>query len=559
MLVSKSCSVVYATLLLEFLSCEAFPSFGWRVPNGDRVPCPAGASGCLPDKGQTQSMCFGLGHNTCLGGTLPLNSFGEALKAANYQWTRTLCVTDSDGDGRTNGEEMGDPCCLWEPYDTPSDYMASFVPTHPGMKDDLLAQYTRPSCDITAPKEKAVKVGLFNAGEEQRQVDFLIANYTIPSAVTTYVDIAWNFNDNSHNVFHAVFADAIVATPQNLHHFVVRGCERQFPPELHGKVVDRSAQDKYNCYQDFGGWAPGGSIVETPPWIGKPVGAGVGIVAFIVNVHFDNPRQTAGVVSRDGMRMFYTPDLRSESYKADNMMRISFNPFMKIPKGEKRTFMTRSCKLLVKDNRTQEPTKVNLFQVGYHAHLLGREMYAQVTYKNGTVIDLSRPNWHFDDQSKENLLPRHMTVESGDHIQSTCVFDSRGRATDTVIGLNTFDEMCWSTITFWPPHQVSCEGHAWQGTFNDTEDARQVQNTHPECSSSSVWSMASVSTGGMPVSPGKCPEQTAVSTDNVAKQSTAAPSMSGSQSDDKASGANSISLATALVVGSISLILLART
>ena len=30
----------------------------------------------------------------------------------NSNWTE-LCVRDSDGDGRTNGEELGDPDCEW--------------------------------------------------------------------------------------------------------------------------------------------------------------------------------------------------------------------------------------------------------------------------------------------------------------------------------------------------------------------------------------------------------------------------------------------------------------
>jgi len=41
-----------------------------------------------------------------------LNTFGKDLLLANGNW-QTLCHMDSDGDGRTNGEEMGDPCCAW--------------------------------------------------------------------------------------------------------------------------------------------------------------------------------------------------------------------------------------------------------------------------------------------------------------------------------------------------------------------------------------------------------------------------------------------------------------
>jgi hypothetical protein len=32
---------------------------------------------------------------------------------------RKFCLIDSDGDGETNGAELGDPCCVWKPGDTP--------------------------------------------------------------------------------------------------------------------------------------------------------------------------------------------------------------------------------------------------------------------------------------------------------------------------------------------------------------------------------------------------------------------------------------------------------
>ncbi|GLD92828.1 hypothetical protein PINS_up001407 [Pythium insidiosum] len=43
----------------------------------------------------------------------PLDSFGKALEAAGRAWTLSLCKGDADGDGQTNGVELGDPCCLW--------------------------------------------------------------------------------------------------------------------------------------------------------------------------------------------------------------------------------------------------------------------------------------------------------------------------------------------------------------------------------------------------------------------------------------------------------------
>ncbi len=34
-------------------------------------------------------------------------------------WTKELCEMDSDEDGATNGEELGDPCCKWRVGGTP--------------------------------------------------------------------------------------------------------------------------------------------------------------------------------------------------------------------------------------------------------------------------------------------------------------------------------------------------------------------------------------------------------------------------------------------------------
>ncbi|GAB9467343.1 hypothetical protein Gpo141_00004693 [Globisporangium polare] len=74
----------------------ARPEYRSRIPNGFNVPnVPA------------------VGHTDPQGSSGSLNVFGKAFSSAGSKWTTTLCQADSDGDGQTNGQELGDPCCGW--------------------------------------------------------------------------------------------------------------------------------------------------------------------------------------------------------------------------------------------------------------------------------------------------------------------------------------------------------------------------------------------------------------------------------------------------------------
>jgi uncharacterized protein (TIGR03382 family) len=75
------------------------------------------------------------------------NAFGQDVEAAmpftgpdTNTWTALFCV-DSDGDGRTNGEELGDACGVWRIGDSNPDFTA----TSPG--DDTDTTATAGECD----------------------------------------------------------------------------------------------------------------------------------------------------------------------------------------------------------------------------------------------------------------------------------------------------------------------------------------------------------------------------------------------------------------------------
>ena len=79
----------------SFQKAHALKSYVAKLPNGGNVP-DAPAVGHPDAEG--------------MGGE---NEFGKAFKEAGYLWTEELCMADTDGDGFTNGQELGDPCCKW--------------------------------------------------------------------------------------------------------------------------------------------------------------------------------------------------------------------------------------------------------------------------------------------------------------------------------------------------------------------------------------------------------------------------------------------------------------
>jgi len=108
------------------------------TPNGYKVPCPAP---------YCTGICAGFAHVNndgspgCSGGTHPdhkLNQFGNDWNKYGLTWDIGVCTADSDKDGYTNGDELGDPCCVWSTGNTPA---RTFPITHPAYATSLLSTY----------------------------------------------------------------------------------------------------------------------------------------------------------------------------------------------------------------------------------------------------------------------------------------------------------------------------------------------------------------------------------------------------------------------------------
>ena len=53
------------------------------------------------------------------GATKKATGFANSFYSSGQKWNKAFCQADSDGDGQSNGFEMGDPCCVWTNGKTP--------------------------------------------------------------------------------------------------------------------------------------------------------------------------------------------------------------------------------------------------------------------------------------------------------------------------------------------------------------------------------------------------------------------------------------------------------
>jgi len=77
-----------------------------------------------------------VGHLHRYGGN-GLNQFGMDFRSQGRRWTTALCEMDSDDDGWTNGEELGDPNCTWIIGERPPQIVYQI--SHPGLPESYPA------------------------------------------------------------------------------------------------------------------------------------------------------------------------------------------------------------------------------------------------------------------------------------------------------------------------------------------------------------------------------------------------------------------------------------
>ncbi|WAR31417.1 TBH1-like protein, partial [Mya arenaria] len=408
------------TLLLVSTCCHGYRFFQDRIPNGANVPHP-----CRPGE-----IWMGVGHLNEMGGG-ERNPFGLDFYRNGKKWDRTICLQDSDEDGKSNGEELGDPECIWSEGDTPARTDGLSHPVKikcsepPGFVSGVCDPWNSPECKertsfVECDDNKLKCPAINEPGVTNFTVRFP-ANSPVDARDTVYKCMVFDFPADAdyHMIANEPYIDNI---------------DTQFIGPM---GVDPA------CMSMIGVWSFGMNGECAHPDMGFRIGK-TGFKRGIMQVHWNNPQERADYVDSSGMVLHLTTKLR----KYDAGILFVGQNYIHIPPKEENVVINGSCssectKTLIRD-------EVKIPVAWNHMHALGRAQRLELIRDGIKIKDLAYDPKYDYNTPVVHTFETPVTVIPGDEIRTTCHFNSMSRTKTTFYGDGTNDEMCMAFITFYP-------------------------------------------------------------------------------------------------------------
>ncbi|XP_062619795.1 tyramine beta-hydroxylase-like [Saccostrea cucullata] len=423
-------------LCLLFASTLGFKYFQSKIPNGDSVPHP-----CKPNY-----LWHGVGHRNELGGG-SRNPFGEDFDAAGKIWTQELCRKDSDGDGKTNGEELGDPNCVWRENAIPDKNAFS----HPGVCEPYNSDLCRPKNTWVQCELESFKCDAINQPDVKNKT-LRYPQTQVPNLETNYFCMTFELPNDGD--YHLIATTPYIDNEYVMHHILLFGCEDSVTQET---TPTQCGMGSDKCRTIIGAWAVGGNGECAHKDVGFRIGQ-KGFKFAMMQFHWNNPELRSDYKDSSGMTLYYTPNRRPN----DAAIMMVGQDYLEIPPGKDRVEVDAKCS--AKDTNMIFTGPVYITKAFNHMHYLGREEYID-QYRNGVKINTltNEPDYSYD---RPRFLEYETTIKimPGDEIRTKCVFKSSSKSFTTFQGDATSDEMCFGFLTVHPITNVRVP---WCVSWND--------------------------------------------------------------------------------------------
>ncbi|KAI8782771.1 DBH monooxygenase protein 1 [Biomphalaria glabrata] len=421
---------------------SSYPTYQQQIPNGDSVPHP-----CKPN-----TFWAGVGHQNDQGSG-ERNAFGRDFEREGKIWTQSLCHLDSDGDGLTNGQELGDPECVWTPNTLPSRQVGL---SNPGICDP----WDSPVCfsnNITSVKYQTQEEwmrDMCRAGpllcpglneSVVHQVALTIDNGTqVPFMDKTYY--CQIFDLESHMTipgnYQIIAVEPVIDNAQVLHHIALFGCDDVQPASP--APFDCGVFPSISCHTFITIWTIGSPGDCFHPDTGISVGSG-GFTKFAVQLFWNNPSGRDDLLDSSGVKIYYTEKRRPYEL---GLLKIGHESFLVPPNHPAVSFKSTCTSVCTKSlfNGT-----VYVTMAWNHMHYIGKQMQVQVL-RNKTDIQYLTfdPIYNFDSPQIHVFQEKPFQLYPGDEIITTCIYNSQDLSWTTPWGEATTEEMCYGFLVYYP-------------------------------------------------------------------------------------------------------------
>nr|KAG5700456.1 hypothetical protein BaRGS_013943 [Batillaria attramentaria] len=432
---ASSAQLLVSTVFMLCSQSLAYYLYQSKLPNGQQIPHP-----CKPNY-----IWHGVGHISPLGGG-HRNQFGKDFARFNHTWTADLCRLDSDGDGLTNGQELGDPDCVWREGELPRHDNV----THPGVCDpwgspECSTKNTWVSCDVGEFKCDAINE------PDVRNLTLRIPRTKVPAQDTTYVCYVIDVPDDQE--YHLIATKPYIDNPNVMHHMGLMTCGDHAP----------ETPEPQHCGMGFPGcsslialWTLGMSGQCIDPQTGFLFGKGharrVALQFHWTNVHHVDHWDDAS-----GLTIFFTPRLRR--YNAG--MAIWGQEFLEIPPGQPIVTASGGCSADCTRNHVLS-SPIYVTTALNHMHYLGTAGKTEIIRTNGSVDNLATDRPYGYDNPHLHEFPNPVPVYPGDEVRVHCEYSSLSRGGSTMWGEGTNDEMCYVIVSYYPAESFSGFCNQWK-------------------------------------------------------------------------------------------------
>ncbi|XP_048241452.1 uncharacterized protein LOC124142783 [Haliotis rufescens] len=416
---------------------QGFRYFQDTIPNGDSVPHPC----------KVNFLWRGVGHNNPQGGG-DRNPFGLDFQQVK-QWTEELCQKDSDGDGLTNGQELGDPECVWHPGQFPQ---RTNNITHPGICDPwgspkCTAKNDWVSCtagEFVCNATKAPEVKKFTLRFPPTRVPPTQTNYyCMGFDVSNYIDISQDY--------HLIATKPEINNTNVMHHSILYGCNDDVVLADHATPCYMSQQ---GCSELLAGWTLGLDGTCEYEEAGYLIGRS-GNRKMVMQFHWTNPELRSDYVDNSGMTLYYTPKLRR--YNAGKI--LTGQLYLEIPPGAERATFESTCtgectnKLMNGD--------IHITSGLSHMHYLGFNEQVELYHQGERTHIINDPHYSYDNP-QTHRYSNQIQMKPGDSLKTTCVYRSVSKTRTTMYGEGSYDEMCFAILSFFPKENMTDNCYNWK-------------------------------------------------------------------------------------------------